>query len=49
MIPHPVPSTGCIRLRLQTEAGRWLNVGLLTTLTGARRLAEDLVTQPTVD
>jgi len=39
------PSTGLVRVRLQSPEGRWLTVGPLLTLSGARRLAEDLLTE----
>lgn len=37
------PQAGLVRLKLQTEAGRWVNVGPFGSLTGARSLAEDLL------
>ncbi len=37
------PKSGHVRLRLQTAAGRWVNVGPFGTLAGARRYAESLI------
>ncbi len=37
------PKSGQVRLRLQTPAGRWVNVGPFGTLSGARRYAESLI------
>lgn len=37
------PQSGLVRLRIQTEAGRWVNVGPFNNLSGAKRLAEDLI------
>jgi hypothetical protein len=37
------PNTGLVRVRLQSPDGRWLTVGPLLTLSGARRLTEDLL------
>jgi len=36
---------GLVRIRVQSTAGRWLTVGPLLTLSGARRLTEDLLAE----
>jgi hypothetical protein len=49
MATHAVsPSSGHVRLRLLSPAGRWINVGPFGTLGGARRLAEDLIAEGAV-
>jgi hypothetical protein len=39
------PTIGLVRIRVQSTAGRWLTVGPLLTLSGARRLTEDLLAE----
>lgn len=41
-------STGHVRLRIQTGASRWVNVGPFGSLIGARTLAQDLIAQQAV-
>jgi hypothetical protein len=42
------PTQGYVRLRLQAPTGRWLTVGPFGSLGGARRMAEDLITEGAV-
>jgi len=42
------PSTGHVRLQVRTAAGRSVYVGPFATLGGARRLAEDLISEGAV-
>jgi hypothetical protein len=46
--PAVTPASGYVRLQLQAQTGRWLTVGPFTTLTGAQRLAEELISQQAV-
>jgi hypothetical protein len=39
------PTIGLVRIRVQSTAGRGLTVGPLLTLSGARRLTEDLLAE----
>lgn len=45
VVPEVTPKSGHVRLRLQTRTGRWVNVGPFGSLAGARRMAEDLLTE----